>query len=219
MLLSVGDAPVTFTSFARTAGDADFDLDDPVPNLAPLNPGQARLFSIRFAAASNGVRTATFTLQTNDAAQPAIEIPASGITFAGGKPRLAVKAYFQFGEVERGATRSIRFDIVNTGLADLTFTEFALSGNGEFRLSAPNPPPPLAAGEEQRFDLIYAPNTWGGISSTQLHIVSNDLVRPTLDISATATAPRNWLLIIGLVVLGAAVIAGGAALLEKELSH
>jgi hypothetical protein len=216
LMSNVGDAQVTFTSFARTAGDADFDFDI-APDLSPLGPGQDRAFLVKFAAAGSGIRTAIFTLQTNDGAHPTIEVPASGITFASGKPRLAVKAHFEFGEVERGATRSIRFYVANHGLADLTFSAFALTSNGEFRLGAPSPPPPLTAGEEQHFDLIYAPNSWGGNSSTQLHIASNDPRRTTLDIPAVGSAPRNWLLIIGLVVLGAAVVAGGAVLLEKEL--
>jgi hypothetical protein len=218
-LFNVGDAPVTFTSFARTAGDAEFDFDV-APDLTPLDPGGIRAFMVHFAAAGNGVRTAMFTLQTNDAADPMIQIPASGITFISGQPRLAVKANFQFGEVERGQSRSIPFNVANTGLFDLTITQFALSNNGEFTLVAPAPPLTLAAGEERHFDLAYAPNSWGGSSNTELQIASNDPRQPSLKIPATGSAPSNVALIIAVVILGAAVIVGGgAAIYELAKKH
>ncbi len=144
-----------------------------------------------------------------------IQVPASGITFAAGKPRLAVKANFLFGEVERGQNRSIRFDVANTGLGDLTISQFALSNNGEFTLAAPAPPLTLAAGEDQHFDLIYAPNSWGGSSSTKLQLASNDPARPSLEIPANGTAPRNWALIIDVIVLGAALVVGGGFAISK----
>jgi hypothetical protein len=213
-LVNVGDAALTFVSFTRSAGDADFDFDI-APDLTPLTPGGVRAFSIRFTAAGSGIRSATFTLQTNDATNPLIQIPVSGLTFTTGKPRLAVKASFQFGQVERGANRSIRFYITNTGLADLVMTEFGLKSNGEFVLTSPTPPLTLTAGEEQHYDLIYGPNTWGGDSSTALHIASNDPRQPVLDIPVNGTAPRNIVLIIGLIILGAAVVVGGVVAYEE----
>jgi hypothetical protein len=104
-------------------------------------------------------------------------------------------------------------------LADLTFSQLALTSNGEFTLAVPAPPLTLAAGDDQHFDLTYAPNTWGGNSSTALHIASNDPRQPELDIPAAGTAPRNLALIIGLIVLGAAVIVGGAAIYENAKKH
>jgi hypothetical protein len=61
-LLNVGDAPVNITSFARSAGDADFDFAS-APNLLALNPGEVRPFGITFTAGGNDkdIRTATFT--------------------------------------------------------------------------------------------------------------------------------------------------------------
>lgn len=213
-MVNAGDAAVNFTSFARTAGDTDFDFDI-TPDLTPLAPGGIRSFSIRCTAAGTGIRAATFTLQTNDGANPTILLPASGVTFTSGKPRLAVKASFQFGEVERGKNRSIRFHVANTGLDDLKLTEFALKGNGEFSLTASAPPLTLSPGDDEHFDLIYGPNTWGGNSSTTLHIASNDPRQPSLDIPVTGSAPRNIALIIGLIVLGAAVIVGGVVAYEE----
>jgi hypothetical protein len=213
-LMNAGDAAVNFTSFARTSGDADFDFDV-APDLSPLAPGDIRAFSVKFSAAGNGIRTAVFTLQTNDAANPSIQIRASGLTFAAGQPRLAVKASFQFGEIERGSSRSLRFFVSNTGLSDLVISEFALTSNGEFTLAAPVAPLTLPAGDEEHYDLMYSPNHWGGSSDTKLHIVSNDPRRPTLDIPATGSAPHNIALIIGVIVLGAAVAVGGGILIYE----
>ena len=215
-LFNVGDAPVTFTSFAKTAGDPDFDFDGPT-DLSPLAPGAIRVFGIKFTASANGIHTAIFTLQTNDAVNPSIQIPVSGITCDSGKPRLAVKASFQFGEVQRGDFRSIRFNINNTGLGDLVLSQLALTSNGEFSLGAPTSLT-LAAGDGDHFDVTYTPNVWGGESKTTLRIVSNDPRQPTLEIPVTGSAPYNSALLIALIVLGAAVIAGGVGLAAYEAS-
>jgi len=59
------------------------------------------------------------------------------------------------------------------------------------------------------------PNHWGGSSSAKLHIVSNDPRQPTLDIPVTGSAPHNIALIIGVIVLGAAVAVGGGILIYE----
>jgi hypothetical protein len=220
-LLNVGDAPVNLTSFSRTAGDPDFDFASP-PVLTPIGVGETRAFDIRFTASGSDkkIRQATFTLQSNDAGpgQATRLINASGITFTSGKPRLAVNACLNFGEVERGANRVIPFTVMNKGLADLVITQFALSG-GDFTVPEPALPLTIAAGDQQSFNATFAPGTWGGSSSGTLHIASNDPRTPSLDVPLTGRSPFNYILLLACVALGAAVIAGGVAVYEDALKH
>jgi hypothetical protein len=217
-LLNVGDASINLTSFTKSAGDADFDFETP-PNLLSLTPGEVRPFGIRFTAGGNDkdIRTAMFTVQSPDV--PTVQIAASGVTFTARTPRLAVNACLNFGEVERGANRVISIIVANTGLDVLKITEFALSGSSDFSLATPPLPLNLASGTQQSFDVRFAPGTWGGSSNATLRIASNDPRQPSLDVPATGSAPFNAALLIGLIVLGAAVIAGGVGIYEAAKKH
>jgi hypothetical protein len=219
-LLNVGDAPVNITSFARSAGDADFDFAS-APNLLALNPGEVRPFGVKFTAGGNDkdIRTATFTLESPDV--PSVQIFASGVTYAaaGKSPRISVNASLSFGQIPRGAHRLLSFTIASTGLSDLQITVFSLTGSSDFSISIPVLPLVLHAGAQQSFDMTFSPGTWGGSSQGKLLLSSNDPRQPSVLVSATGSAPFNSALLIGLIVLGAAVIAGGVAAYELAKKH
>jgi hypothetical protein len=216
-LLNVGDASINLTSFTRSAGNADFDFMNP-PNLLPLTPGEVRPVGIKFTAGGNDkdIRTATFTIESPDV--PSVQIAASGTTYTKRTPRLAVNASLNFGEVARGAQRVLSLIIANTGLDQLQISSIALSGSGDFSLAAPASLN-LAAGTQQSFDLTFSPGTWGGSYNAKIVIASNDPRQPSRDVDATGSAPFNAALLIGLIVLGAAAIAGGVAIYELAKKH
>ena len=216
-LLNVGNANINLTSFTRSSGNADFDFLNP-PNLLPLTPGEVRPVGITFSPGGNDkdIRTATFTIQSPDV--PSVDIPASGITYTKRTPRLAVNASLNFGEVARGAQRVLSLIIANTGLDQLQISSITLSGSNDFSLAAPASLN-LSAGAQQSFDLTFSPGTWGGSYTGKIVIVSNDPRTPSLGVTATGSAPFNAVLLIGLIVLGAAVIAGGVAAYEQAKKH
>jgi photosystem II stability/assembly factor-like uncharacterized protein len=218
-VFNTSSSGITFTGFSRTSGDADFDFVTP-PDLSPLAVGAFRAFDIRFTAAGTGARKAIFTLQTNDASQPSLAIPATGISFTAGKPRLAVNANLRFGLIERGASRTISFQISNTGLDKLSIAQVVrASGSSEFSLAAPPFPLDLAPGEDHSFDVTFSPNVWGGTSKATFQIFSGDPRNHILGVPAQGQAPYNTALLIAVIALGAVVVAGVGFAVYEAVTH
>jgi hypothetical protein len=221
-LFNASSVPVTITSFSRTSGVADFDFASP-PTLTPLAPGDIRAVDIKFTGAGSGIRTAIFTLVTNDSFRPSLQIPASGLTFASGAPRISVNANLNFGLVERGANRTITIEVGNTGLGDLMITSFTRTdGSSSFELLAtPAFPLTITPGAIRNFDIRFTPGTFGGDYDAKFRIANTDAHPDPVEIAAKGTAPFNTVLVVVLVVLGAAVIGGaiGLAAYEAAQSH
>jgi hypothetical protein len=158
-------------------------------------------------------------LQSDDADHPTLDVPASGFTATGGKPRLSVNGNLNFGAVDRGAGPVASLLIKNTGLADLVISKLVLEGDSAFSLNEPASLT-LAPGTDSNGSVSFTPGTWGGDASATISIESNDPRQPSVKIPVSGSAPFNYALVIGLVVLGAAVaVAGGIVIYEAAQKH
>jgi hypothetical protein len=209
-----GAATLTITNFHRVAGSAQFTLQG-----APAFPLQvpkhgSQQFTVAFAPSADGVATAGFTIENDDASASLFPLLASGQGVSAGKARLAIRADLNFGNTTDNAPRDLDMQLSNGGLAPLTITAMSRSsGSGDFALvGAPALPLTLAPGASQAVTVRYSPGSSGAVSA-DFRIDSNDPRQPQWIVSAKGvgvTQGSDALKTI-LIILGVALLAGGAA--------
>ncbi len=77
-LSNVGTADLNFTSMAITSGDSDQFAFDPAPDTTPLGPASSRELGLKFTPTSQGAKTATLTIESDDADEGSVGIQLSG---------------------------------------------------------------------------------------------------------------------------------------------
>lgn len=145
VLHSVGDAPVHVSDISGATGDVTVASIPPV--VAPatdfpvtLAPGEHRPFDVIFTPSATGDRGAFLLVASDDPAHPAVEVKVTGFGVAAGTPRLAVRAFLEFGVVQALAPGDLPLEIRNLGDAPLQITTLALDGHGSPRFSLVAPP-------------------------------------------------------------------------------
>jgi hypothetical protein len=142
VLHSVGAARVTVSSISGAAGDMSLvSVQPPGPVVFPmlLDSGVRRVLEVVFTPTAVGDRGAFITVSSDDAEQPTVEVKASGIGLAAGRPRLSTRAFLEFGTVRTGAPGRLALEIRNIGNAPLTVTDVG-PPVGSPRFSIPVPP-------------------------------------------------------------------------------
>jgi hypothetical protein len=216
-LYNCGDAPLTVTGITRLAGSADFAVSPTAAIPATVAPGGTQAFDVVFTPSSVGDQTAGFDIASNDLSSPYVVL-ASGRGVAALAPRLATNpgSATGFGTVQGKSNRTVLLQMFNTGTSDLGVTALNLTGNSDFTVDpAVTLPIAIAPGGESDVTLKYQPTGNGNVQAA-LQIVSNDsagarVIR--LNGSGVAASGSLWPIIA--VLIGVAVIAGGAVAYEE----
>lgn len=181
-----------------------------------LAPGAAREVTVSFAPVSAGEKRATLEIASNDPDEGEVEIVLLGV---GLEPSITAEPEaYDFGDVAVFAERVAAFEVTNAGQATLFGTaelagpqagDFSLDGGGSFR---------LRPGASLEMTVRFRPSS-PGVRQAGLRLLSNDLVRPELEVPLTgravaivevpALAPSGW------VVLAAALALAAVLLLRR----
>jgi hypothetical protein len=149
VLHSVGMGPVSVSDITGATSDMTLAPVPAAPLAFPivLKSGERKTLEVAFTPSVPGNRGASFMVSSDDPDRPAIELKATGIGIAAGRPRLSVRAFVEFGLVRSGAPAQLAVEIRNIGNAPLTVHRLALdpAGSNRFTLQAP-PAPPFTIG-------------------------------------------------------------------------
>ncbi|MFT5144101.1 MAG: hypothetical protein ACI84D_002733, partial [Thalassolituus oleivorans] len=149
---------------------------------------QQLALSVEFTPGASGVRSATLTVTSNDAAGP-LTLPLSG---TGTLPGLSLTPLaLAFGAVELGQSASLSTTVENTGDADLQITGVTLGGThaADMAITAGGLAGTLTPGQQRTITVEFTPGATGARTAT-LTVTSNDLAGPTtVPLSGTGTAP------------------------------
>jgi hypothetical protein len=198
------------TISAITGGNADFHFTTALPILIPAAGQTAADFRFSPAAAA-GNRTATFQVVSDDASSP-MTIHASGQAVAAPTAsRLAVLGNLGFGEVDTGNTTTLTFNVFNMGTKNLNILGVSrVDGSSDFELVSP-PAFPLLLGPtiDQEFTVQFKPSSNGPLNAT--FRIDSDASRASalIDASGTGSSHVSKVLIVVLVIVGAAIVVGG----------
>lgn len=185
-ILNKGTAPLTGLALTKSgANPGDFSLG--ALGSASLAPGATTAFTVTFAPASSGLRTAQVQIASNDADEnpftlnvsgdnPAPEIRVfEGATTAAFAERTSGIGTLSFDPVTVGGSGVARtITIQNTGTANLSGLAISMAGAnaGDFMFTVPLTTT-LAPGATTTFTATFAP-TAAGLRAAQLRVASND---------------------------------------------
>ena len=93
-----------------------------------------------------------------------------------------------FASVQVGDSRTLSEALTNTGRADITISQAAISGAG-FRMSGFNPPTTLTPGQTRTFSVVFAPQSTQNASGSISFVSNASNSNLTISISGTGTAP------------------------------
>jgi hypothetical protein len=177
--LGVDSLSVTSASISNSR----FQLLNASFPLAVLPSGLAVL-QVRFSPAVAGLQAGTLTINSSDAANPAVNVNLRGVGVGmAASPRIAVSVTnLEFGPVRIGQTNELVFDIRNTGVAPLTIQSMTLDNN--MYTVGPNPPFTIQPGAITDIGVLFRPRDPGSQPAT-LRIVSNDPVNSLVVIPIT----------------------------------
>lgn len=152
---------------------------------ADFDPG-AGTYNVASKGNTDTVMSDAFVWRLNAPAQPAIRLEGTGAALIPNGSAVSSSTGQDFGSVARGATKTVKFAIHNTGTAALTLSKFTLAGTnpGDFLLA--NLPLVVAAGATVQFDFIFKPTATGARSAV-LTILSGDPLTPSYAFSVKGT--------------------------------
>ena len=170
-------------------------------------PAGSTTFTVRFAPLSNGLKSATLHIASNDGDENPFNIVLNG-TGAGPAPEIVVEqpadtdlmtgAMQDFGSVAANSTTDLTFTIRNSGTADLTGVDVTVEGTDStlFTVTA-TPDSVITPAGSTTFTVRFAPvNT--GLKSATLHIASNDADENPFDLSLTGTGTPEQMIAQGI---------------------
>jgi hypothetical protein len=219
-VLTGGNNSLTFT--IKNTGNADLTglnitidgLDSALFTVtanpvAPVSgPSGSTTFTVRFAPATSGLKTAALHIANNDSDENPFDIALTGFGSAVAAPEIAVEqplgvnradgGSVDFGSITTGGNSSLLFTIKNTGNADLTGLNIIIDGvdSALFTVTA-NPTAPVAGPSgSTTFTVRFAPTTVG-LKAAALHIANNDSDENPFDIAVTG---------VGTVVAGPEIV-------------
>ncbi|NTW39192.1 MAG: choice-of-anchor D domain-containing protein [Cellulomonadaceae bacterium] len=141
VLHSVGAVPVHVTGISGAT--ADMTVESRPPGAAfpiTLASGEHRTFDVVFAPSATGNRGAFLMVTSDDPDHLAVEVKATGFGIAAGAPRLAARAFLEFGTVRSGSPGDLPLEIRNIGDAPLNVDTLALDAAGSPRFTLVAPP-------------------------------------------------------------------------------
>jgi hypothetical protein len=209
-LFNVGTAPLNIT--AITGGSAEFTLANPVLP-PPIAPGATQIVGVHFQPAAAGIFKSSFQI-TSDGDGPSgpVTINASGHALAGGgHSRLAVRGSLNFGILNTGDSSTLTFTVFNTGNRELNILKVArTSGSSDFGLiTSPGFPLLLPPTIDQEFTIQFKPSSNGPLSATFQIDTDASRASSIVDATGTGSSQVSKVLIVVLVIVGAAIVVGG----------
>ena len=151
--------------------------------VAYLGPGDSTTFDVRFNPTSQGDKSATITIMSNDSDECPYEITITGTSKPTGEPEITVRnegiiadsSTYDFGSILRYDSTSTIFTIENTGTDDLSLTiPFTLEGDNPDQFGIESPDVDLLLpGDTTNFIVYFTPEKAGNFS-TNLAIGNND---------------------------------------------
>jgi len=207
-LFNTGNAPLNITGI--TGGSTEFTLANPVLP-PPIAPGAKQLVGVHFQPATAGIFKTSFQIASDDPSSP-VTINASGQALAsGGNSRLSVRGSLSFGTVNTGDSASLTFTVFNTGNRDLNILGVSRKdGSSDFELVSPPAFPLLLPPTiDQEFTVQFKPSSNGPLTAT--FQIDSDASRASvvMDASGSGSSHMSKVLIVVLVIVGAAIVVGG----------
>ena len=190
--VDVGSSEEMMVTIANT-GDAELTLGysisgdgfSIVGGPETVEAGGSAMATLAFSPTAAGAASGTFTITSNDADEPSIEIDLSGTgeEVVEPEPEIDVSPEaVDFGAVEVGSSEEMMVTIANTGDAELTLG-YSISGDGFAIVGGPSS---VAAGGSETATLAFSPAAAGAASGT-FTITSNDADEPSIEVALSGT--------------------------------
>jgi hypothetical protein len=183
LLSNWGERPATITAVRSSLGD--FAVRETLPLV--VAPDGNREVVVRFTPASEGVRSATLSFESDDPAHRVVAATVIGSALP--DPQISVApAALEFGSVSVGASRDLTARVRNTGRGTLTILAIGTSSS-QF-VAGQTTPVSIAEGAEIAVNVTFRPAAVGGHTAS-LSLTSSagggTLISVTLSGTATGT--------------------------------
>lgn len=173
MVSNVGTDTLTFELGDLTGPDAT-EFSVPASGIVNLNPGEFVQILIDFLPRTQGAKTATLQILSNDQDQTPLNVTLQGTGVPPGMPELIVNPLMlDFGEVALGTSDILPITISNTGTLPLDVQRLTVNGQGQNSFSITQGPFMLDPGESRQVNVTFAPLLRGGLSAS-LDLLTND---------------------------------------------
>ncbi len=172
-VFNTGSGDLIISSIERTAGSDEISLDE-IPNLPlAIAAGGHVDFTLRCDGITAGAKTATFTIASNDADEPTLDLEFSCNT---PEPdlNLSIANSGNFGNVCPGSQNDLNLNLLNAGQCDLTVTGINLNPIGSNYELPANTQYPLVLGPGADFDIPvrFKPNPGQACSNNSLRLAT-----------------------------------------------
>ncbi|KPQ27096.1 MAG: hypothetical protein HLUCCX14_16330 [Marinobacter excellens HL-55] len=183
---NTGSAALGISNAVISGTDADaFLLDNQCGTLAP---NESCDVNVTFAPSTDGTRSATLTIESTDADNPAVDVALTGRGVLAPTPEIGVNPEsVDLGRIELGQSASADVTINNTGNETLLIDSVALSGAGAADFTLANNCTTVAANASCTIELSYTANAVG-VSNASLVIRSSDPENPEISVPVSAEA-------------------------------
>ncbi|MBK8092952.1 MAG: choice-of-anchor D domain-containing protein [Verrucomicrobiaceae bacterium] len=188
---NTGTGPLTGISLSKTGtSSAEFNVSTPVTSLAA---GASTTFTITFAPAAGGTRTAALLIASNDLDENPFDITLTG---TGNAPEIEIEQPVGTVLVDGVSTVTLpaagvgatstqsTFTVRNLGIAPLTGFSITKDGTNSADFSVSSPGTSIARGESAIFNVTFAPSAVG-TRTAAIHFFSNDSNESPFDIALT----------------------------------
>ena len=188
---NAGTAALNVTAIALCSGtSAEFTWSPAAP--VTVAAGAATTLTVTFAPTNADTDSGCIALQTNDPANPTVNLQVSGTGALPAAPSIALSpSSLSFGSVTVGTTATLTTQVQDTGTAPLNVTSITpCSGASPAFSASPAAPFTVAAGGSTTLSVTYTPTTTAGDSGC-FAIASNDPANPTVQLllSGNGAAP------------------------------
>jgi hypothetical protein len=184
-----GSENLNVTDISLTGGNfAEFNVDiSAVP--FTLNAGESQTVPVSFTPISEGAKSTTLRIASNDPNENPLDVALSGNGVIPAPDISVIPVIHQFGFVVINTSLSQSFEIHNDGNQNLFVSDIFLSGGDllEFNIIISNAPFSLAPGESETVVVSFDPLTLGS-KSTMLRIESDDPDENPFDVPLSGTA-------------------------------
>ncbi len=189
-LFNVGSTDLHVNGFSLSGGSAEFSIISGPATPVTILPGSHIDFTVQFAPASAGDKTATFQISSDDPFQPSLTLAASGTGVAG---KLALSGSLDFGTVPRGTNATRDVIVQNVGGGTLRLSSVAIASDALFSIvSGPlSFPVNIPSGAQVTYTVRFAPpsNATAGTHTATFTVASNDPPNKTLAATANVGVP------------------------------
>ncbi|GGC80227.1 choice-of-anchor D domain-containing protein [Marinobacter halophilus] len=185
-VVNTGSAALGISNVVISGTDADtFLLDNQCGTLAPSESCDV---NVTFAPSTDGTRSATLTIESTDADNPAVDVALTGRGVLAPTPEIGVNPEtVDLGRIQLGQSASAEVTINNAGNETLLVDSIALEGTGAADFVQTNNCTTVAANASCTVELSYTANAVG-VSNANLVIRSSDPESPEISIPVSAEA-------------------------------